>query len=305
MESPATAIWRQFMAGTSDPSRADVPDAHLDLQPKARKSGGTGTGPRLRHSALASASPACKLVNEAETERDRLAPLRQSALTADSAQAQNITTMENADIDAMIVGIAAVIRAYTRDAARSKRASDLTKPEQGGESATFDEEAHPLDESGMWRHVPKAASVEEFVRRVVVALELDESSVVIGLILLERAVATNPAAPLLLSSRTWRPALLMAIVVASKVVYDEKVFLADYREQLPRYCLKHAPQQELAFLTLLGYNTTVRRGEYARYYYALEDVARIEWERSAAEGTSMASRATTASEWRSKSPSKG
>ena len=297
MESPASAIWRQFMASTSEPSRADVPDAHLDLQPKARK----GTCTRLRHSALASASPARKLVDEAGAERS---PLRQSALAADSAQAQNITTMENADIDAMIVGIAAVIRAYTRDAARTKRASDLTKPEQVGESASFDEEAHPLDESGMWRHVPKAASVEDFVRRVVVALELDESSVVIGLILLERAVATNPAAPLLLSSRTWRPALLMAIVVASKVVYDEKVFLADYREQLPRYCLKHAPQQELAFLTLLGYNTTVRRGEYARYYYALEDVARIEWERSAAEGTSMASRAQSASEWRSKSPSK-
>ena len=69
----------------------------------------------------------------------------------------------------------------------------------------------------------------------------------------------------------------MAIVVSSKVVYDEKVFLADYREQLPHYQLERATQQELAFLTLLAFNVTVRRGQYARYYYALEDVARKTW----------------------------
>ena len=57
----------------------------------------------------------------------------------------------------------------------------------------------------------------------------------------------------------------------------EKVFLQDYREQLPQYCLEHATQQEMGFLTLLGYNTTVRRGQYAKYYYCLEDVARAEW----------------------------
>ena len=32
--------------------------------------------------------------------------------------------------------------------------------------------------------------------------------------------------------------------------------------------------QELEMLKLLDYNTTVRRGLYAKYYYTLEDVAR-------------------------------
>ena len=44
--------------------------------------------------------------------------------------------------------------------------------------------------------------------------------------------------------------------------------------------LERATQQELAFLTLIGYNTTVRRGQYAKFYYALEDVARVEWARA-------------------------
>ena len=38
-------------------------------------------------------------------------PLRQSALSSGEARALAITTKENADVDAMIVGIAAVIRA--------------------------------------------------------------------------------------------------------------------------------------------------------------------------------------------------
>ena len=35
-----------------------------------------------------------------------------------------------------------------------------------------------------------------------------------------------------------------------------------------------ASAQELAFLTLLNFNTNVRRAQYAKYYYALEDVSR-------------------------------
>ena len=186
--------------------------------------------------------------------------------------------MENANIDAMLIGIAAVVRAYTRESAaamprygRIILSGRPDAPKSRGNIA-FDEEIHPLDHSGAWRRVPTTEIVEEFVRRVVVALELDESSVVLGLILLERAMASTP--PFQLAARNWRPALLMAIVVASKVVYDEKVFLADYREQLPQLNLKGAPQQELAFLALIGYNTTVRRGQYAKYYYALEVRAR-------------------------------
>ena len=64
-------------------------------------------------------------------------------------------------------------------------------------------------------------------------------------------MTTDTAAALHLSSRTWRPALLMAIVVASKVVYDEKVFLADYREQLPQ-CERKFDVRHLAALDRRG-----------------------------------------------------
>lgn len=170
--------------------------------------------------------------------------------------------MENADVDAMIIALAAVVRAYTREAARQQKFVH-----DGG--ANFDEQKHPLDKTSAWKLVPRASLVESFIREVVLALELDESSLVISLILLERAMGANPT-PLVLSARTWRPSLLMAIVIASKTIYDEKVFLADYRTQLPYLNLEQASVQERDFLTLIGFNTNVRRGQYAKYYYALE-----------------------------------
>ena len=181
-----------------------------------------------------------------------------------------------------------VSASFTYDGGRSSRAGrdaearalrpspplSLLRPSAAQEAcALFDEEAHPLDGSCTWRAVPKKEAVEDFVRAVVEALELDESTLVIALIFLERAMGGGV---LIFCARTWRSALLTAIIVASKVVYDEKVFLADYYDQLPDLELSSAPQLEIAFLTMINYNVTVRRGQYAKYYYALEDVARVE-----------------------------
>ena len=63
-------------------------------------------------------------------------------------------------------------------------------------------------------------------------------------------------------------------MIASKVIYDEKIYLADYREQLePRMSLSRVPQQEAHFLHLLDYITIINPRQYAQYYYALLDVA--------------------------------
>ena len=43
-----------------------------------------------------------------------------------------------------------------------------------------------------------------------------------------------------------------------------------YRDQLPHFNLEHASVQERVFLAQIGFNTNVRRGQYAKYYYALE-----------------------------------
>ena len=239
--------------------RVSLPDAHRSLEKRTR--------PSMRQSAIATPSKdGVQAGVQCSAESDTR--LRQSVLPADSAAAKAITTMENTDIESMTVALAAVVRAYTCEAATKSAAMSRS-------GACFDENRNPLDRTGVWKSIPEASLVEDFIRNVVVALELDESSIVIGLILLERAICKS-AVPFPLSSSTWRPMLLMAFVVASKIIYDEKVFIADYRDQLPHLNLAHASEQELIFLTQINFNTTVRRGQYAKYYYGLEDVARCD-----------------------------
>lgn len=232
-------------------------EAQLAIEPRARAKG-------LRQSAIVHGSQKVQ-------EHSPRNSLRRSELSSASSLGQSITTMENADIEVIITAFGTVVRAYIKDWA-SRHDRQIPPPTS---SRLFDEESYPLDGSKIWRFVPKVQTIEIFVRTIQIALELDESSLVIALILLERAMLSGERG-LALSARTWRPAVLISIIIASKVVYDEKVFLADYREMLPELCLGAAAAQELELLKLVGYSTTVRRGQYAKYYYALEDVARTQ-----------------------------
>jgi len=92
---------------------------------------------------------------------------------------------------------------------------------------------------------------------------------IIALILLERC---SDKTALKITRTTWRITLLAALIVSSKVVFDEKVYLQDYRDVLTSLELHVVSKQETAFLELLGYRTVVRRAQYAKYYFALLDV---------------------------------
>ena len=98
----------------------------------------------------------------------------------------------------------------------------------------FDERQHPLDDSNMWLETPEDDDVVDFLRTIQQALHLEMSCIVTALILLERGMLR---AKLRLSPSTWRPLLIVAIAIASKVVLDEKVFLGDYCELLPSLSL--------------------------------------------------------------------
>jgi len=163
----------------------------------------------------------------------------------------------------------------------------------------FDERQHPLDDSNAWLQTPEDDDVVDFLRTIQQALHLEMSCIVTALILLERGMLR---AKLRLSPSTWRPLLIVAIAIASKVVLDEKVFLGDYCELLPSLSLlglraltearprrrartrarrgprlmaplPSPPQLEAVFLSLINYSTVIGRKQFAKYYYALLDVA--------------------------------
>ena len=71
---------------------------------------------------------------------------------------------------------------------------------------------------------------------------------------------------------TWRTWVLISLMVSAKVVFDEKVTLDEFRDQLPEFDLARAHELEASFLSMLSFRAIIRRTQYARYYYALQDV---------------------------------
>ena len=94
----------------------------------------------------------------------------------------------------------------------------------------FDEAFHPLDDSGVWTAVPSVHIIRAFLSDIQESLQLDDVCVVTALVMLERAVFTSA---FVIAPRTWRVALLIAMVIACKVVFDEDIYLGDFRDNLP------------------------------------------------------------------------
>ena len=134
----------------------------------------------------------------------------------------------------------------------------------------FDEAFHPLDDSGVWTAVPSVHIIRAFLSDIQESLQLDDVCVVTALVMLERAVFTSA---FVIAPRTWRVALLIAMVIACKVVFDEDIYLGDFRDNLP-WLDVDLSGQEAVFLNLIDYTTIVKARQYAQYYFALGDLMR-------------------------------
>jgi hypothetical protein len=134
----------------------------------------------------------------------------------------------------------------------------------------FCEERHPLDDD-IPKCIPDTETIDAFIRKLVMALGFDDACLVIAIILLER---TMRAASFAVGVSMWRIVTFISLVVASKVVFDENICLIDCLWLLPELSidLKVAKEQEAVFLSMLDFRTVVRREQYARYYYAMQDV---------------------------------
>ena len=207
------------------------------------------------------------------TPEPRKANLRRSALTSNATEAQEISTLDNADLDTIICAVARVVYQYTvrNDSVRIGKSEAPSSTQQALD--LFDEARHPLDDSGAWTAVPSVGTIEDFLYDVQEGLQLDATCIVTALVMLERAVYGSS---LVVAPRTWRVALLMALVIASKVVFDEDVFLGDFRSKIAWLNHNvHLSEQEAVFLSMIDYNTMVNPRQYAQYYYALLDQAAL------------------------------
>ena len=119
--------------------------------------------------------------------------------------------------------------------------------------------------------MPSMGTIEAFLCDIQESLGLDDTCIVTALVMLERAIYGSA---LVVAPRTWRVALLIALVIASKVVFDEDVFLGDFRANIA-WLDVDLSEQEAVFLSMINYNTVVNARQYAQYYYALLDQAAL------------------------------
>jgi|TARA_B110001469_G_C9585273_1_gene290323 hypothetical protein len=205
--------------------------------------------------------------------KPRKANLRRSALASNATEAQEISTLHNADLDTIICAVARVVYQYTvrNDSVRIGKSEASSSSQQTLD--LFDEARHPLDDSGVWTAVPSMGTIEDFLYDIQEGLQLEDTCIVTALVMLERAVYGSS---LVVAPRTWRVALLIALVIASKVVFDEDVFLGDFRANIAWLNDDvDLSEQEAVFLSMIDYNTMVNPRQYAQYYYALLDQAAL------------------------------
>lgn len=194
--------------------------------------------------------------------------LRRSAFGAECPEAKKVSTLHNADLKKVVSAVSTVIHLYARQAAQSEASATCPPTPPNTKLQIFDEAHHPLDESGIWVTVPSVAVVTAFLTDIQVNLSLDGTCIVTALVLLERAVF---ASDVIISARTWRVMFLVSLVVATKIVFDEEVYLGDFRDHLPWLDIDLS-RQEATFLEMIDYGTVVTSKEFAEYYYALLDV---------------------------------
>ena len=135
------------------------------------------------------------------TPEPRKANLRRSALASNATEAQEISTLDNADLDTIICAVARVVYQYTvrNDSVRIGKSEAPSSTQQALD--LFDEARHPLDDSGAWTAVPSVGTIEDFLYDVQEGLQLDATCIVTALVMLERAVYGSS---LVVAPRTWR-----------------------------------------------------------------------------------------------------
>lgn len=113
---------------------------------------------------------------------------------------------------------------------------------------------------------------QALVRCVQQRLQLEDSCLVIAVILLERLMLLvwEREGPIM-TIKTWRSVLLTAILLACKLLYDEKVFLHDFQSALPELDLRHLGDTETTFLLSINFSANVSSSTFARYWGALMD----------------------------------
>jgi hypothetical protein len=117
--------------------------------------------------------------------------------------------------------------------------------------------------------IPSAIEVNEFLSELFIKASLSAECSIVCLIYIERLME-QANVPLL--SNTWRPVVMSALLLASKVWQDLSSWNIEFSEIYPQYSLTSINQLEKLFCQEIKWDLFIPTSAYAKYYFALRSL---------------------------------
>ena len=182
------------------------------------------------------------------------------------------STIENPDVKLVIKCVSTLLHSNLLDDMEDEKSIDPKS-----ELYFFDEEKYIAENPSnfneeriaLLRKVPKPDDLSGFIDALYDIAQFSGECCVICLIYLNRIFALTNI-PLL--PTTWRPLVLVSLMVAQKMWDDKYLNNSDFSTIYPFFDNEQLNKLELKFLELIQYNTHIKFSTYTKYYLELKAV---------------------------------
>jgi len=182
------------------------------------------------------------------------------------------STMDNPDIKLIIKSVSTLLHSNLLDDMEDEKSIDPKS-----DLYFFDEEkyiaenpsAFTEERKELLRKVPTPEDINGFIQALYDIAQFSGECCVICLIYLNRIFALT-SIPLLPTS--WRPLILIAIIISQKMWDDKFLNNSDFSTIYPFFTNEQLNELELKFLESIQYNTHIKFSTYTKYYLELKTV---------------------------------
>jgi len=119
-------------------------------------------------------------------------------------------------------------------------------------------------------HIPLSGEIRDFLVEIIHRKQLPTESLILCYVFIQRLKMKHIG----LLIRNWRKIVLIALVVATKVLEDQAVWNIDFLDLFPRISTPEINSMERFLLEKLEFNVSLKTSEYAKYFFELCDLSK-------------------------------
>ena len=182
------------------------------------------------------------------------------------------STIDNPNVKLIIKGVATLLHSnLLEDLDDGRTINPSTELYYFDEEKYIKENPDNFDEDRLklLRKIPTQEDISGFIEALYDIAQFSGECCVICLIYINRIIALT-SMPLLPTS--WRPLVLIALMVAQKMWDDKYLSNSDFSTIYPFFDNKQLNTLEMKFLELIQYNTHIKFSIYTKYYLELKSL---------------------------------